>query len=316
MIENANHPNEVHLGSTPSSRPLIQDDMAWKRHKLRAIREAEAGSATSEIYSEIKPALGIPYVPTMIQVFASSPDFLRLFWERARPMLETREFFSAAERLGAEAYTRIHNYFNVPNLGAKVEAMQFSSGAQAELKKAVELYHYSYPVLLELSAALMQAFENPEAPARQGSGPAAHPSHAERPILVEEENAPPATRRIYEDIKRTLGTPYLHTCYIHFGRWPEFLEQYWEALKPVLNTALFEQNCRAMRDSALSLAGELPQPLQLSMAELEEAGVARDELSAIVQATESFLDSFSKQTLSVVFAKIGLEGGVRSTVAA
>lgn len=290
--------------------------MAWKRHKLQPVREAEADPATAEIYSEIKDALGIPYVPTMVQVFASSPEFLQLFWERAQPVTNTREFFAAAERLRAEAYTRMHNYFNVPDLHARLDAMQFSPGAQVEVKSAVELYQYSNPLLLELSATLVEAFEHPEARARQGSGPAVHPFNAERPVLVEERNAPPGTRRIYEEIKRTLGTQFLNTSYIHFGRWPDFLQEYWEAVKPVIATPLFEQNARALRDSALALAGELPQPLQLSIAELDEAGVGRDELNAVVQASDSFLDRQGRQTLIIAFAKIGLEGGVRAVVAA
>lgn len=289
--------------------------MAWKRHKLHTIREWEADTATQEIYSEVELALGIVYVPTMFQVFASFPDFFRLFWNRAHPVLETREFFSAAERLRAESYTRMHNYFNIPDLGWKVENMQFSSGAQLELRRAVELYHYSHPVVLQLCAALVQAFENPETAARHGTTPARHPSHPEKPVLVEEENAPPLTRRIYEDIKRTLGTPFLSTCYFNFGRWPEFLNEYWEALKPVLSSPLFEHHRRALRESALTYAAELPEPLQLSTSEMEEAGVRRDDLSAIVQTAEFFLDLLSKQTLAMAFAKIGLEGGVRSAVA-
>jgi hypothetical protein len=289
--------------------------MAWKRHKLHAIRDSEADDATHEIYSEIKAALGIPYVSTMFQVFASFPVFFLLFWERARPVAETAEFFSVAERLAAEAYTRMHNYFNIPDLAWKVEKMEFSAGAQGELKRAVELYHYSHPLLLELCAALMQAFENPEAAVREGT-PAQQPAPREKPILVEEEDAPPETRRIYEELKRTLGTPFLNTCYIHLGRWPDFLGEYWESLKPVLASPLFEQHYRALRESALALAAELPQPIQLSTSELEEAGMSHDDVSDIVQATDSFLDVLSKQTLNLEFAKIGLEGGVRSTVAA
>ena len=289
--------------------------MPWKRHKLHAIKDFDADEATHEIYSEIKTALGIPYVSTMFQVFASVPAFFQLFWERARPVVETGEFFSIAERLGAEAYTRMHNYFNIPDLAWKVEKMEFSAGAQGELKRAVELYHYSHPLLLELCAALTQAFENPEAPVREGT-PTQPPKPREKPILVEEEDAPPETRRIYEEIKRTLGTPFLNTCYIHLGRWPDFLGEYWEALKPVLISPLFEQHCRGLRESALSLAGELPQPIQLSTSDLEETGISRDDVSDIVQTTDSFLDVLSKQTLNLEFAKIGLEGGVRSTVAA
>lgn len=289
--------------------------MPWKRHKLHAVRASEADEETRAIFSEIREALGIPYVSTIFQVFASFPGFLPLFWDRLRPVVETSEFFSAAERLRAEAYTRMHNYFTIPDLAWKVQNLQFSAGAQGELKRAVELYHYSHPVLLELCAALMQAFENPEAAVREGT-PSEQPAHRERPVLVEEENAPPETRRIYEDIKRALGTPFFHTCYIHLGRWPEFLGEYWESLKPVIASLPFEQHSRGLRESALSLAAELPQPIQLSTSDLEEAGISRDDISAIVQTTNWFLELLSKQTLTTEFAKIGLEGGVRSTVAA
>ncbi|MGH9570173.1 MAG: halocarboxylic acid dehydrogenase DehI family protein, partial [Candidatus Angelobacter sp.] len=264
--------------------------MPWKRHKLRAIKESQADLATSEIYSEIKQALGIPHVNMIFQVLASFPKFLPLFWNAARPLIDTREFFSSADRLGAEAYTRMHNYFSIPDLRGKVEEMQFSSGAERELKDVVELYHYDYPVLLLLCAAQIQAFENPEASVRQATSPAGPPQLSDRAILVDEENAPAPTRKIYEDIKRTLGTPFLNTCYINFGRWPDFLREYWDQLKPVMATPQYQQHCSAIRDSALALASELPQPLQLSASEMEEAGIARDDLSTIVQTTESFRD--------------------------
>jgi hypothetical protein len=294
--------------------------MAWKRHKLHAIKETEADLSTSQIYFEIKEALGTPHVNTMFQVLASFPEYFSLFWERARPVVETEEFFAAAGRLRAEAYTRMHNYFAVPDLRRRAQELSFSTGAVDELQHVVELYSTNYPVLLLLCAAQAHAFENPETTAEGKSRPAEHDwagaSRAQRPIQVEEESAPPATRRVYDDIKRTMGTPFLGTCYLSLGRWPEFLEEYWTALKPVLATARFEQNCRALRESALALAAELPQTLHLSMTELEEAGIGRDDVNTIVQSVDSFLDLLNKQTLNLAFAKIGLEGGVQPAMAA
>jgi len=129
--------------------------------------------------------------------------------------------------------------------------------------------------------------------------------------------APPAaTRKIYEDIKRTLGAPFLNTVYLSLARWPDFLSAYWESLKPWLKTPLYEQNRLAMRDSALSLAAILPRPLELSTAQMEEAGVPKDDINGVVQLAESFLDLLSKQALNIAFAKIGLEDGETSEVAA
>lgn len=290
--------------------------MPWKKYQLRLVKEEEAEGETSRIYMEVKQLLGLPTVNKVFQSLASYPKFFSVFWEAADPMLRTNEFFSAANRLGAEAYTRVHNYFSVPDLRFKVEEMHFSSGAQEELRAEIELYHYNYPVLLLLCAALMQAFENPGIEPRSQATPALRREIPRRPILVEEERAPAPTRRIYDDVKRTLGAPFLNTCYLTFGRWPDFLREYWNALKPVITGPIYEQHRRAIQESALSLAAELPEPLQLSQHEMTEAGVRESELAAIVQFTDSFIHLLSKQVLNLAFAKIGLEGGVRSTAAA
>jgi Halocarboxylic acid dehydrogenase DehI len=290
--------------------------MAWKRQKLRLVPELEAGAEVQEIYAEIKHALGLPYINPMFQALAGYPEYFRVFWKAVRPDLETREFFSLSRRLAAEAYTRVHNYFNVPDLGRKVREMDFSPGAQEELRDVIDLYLYNNSVLLVIAAAQMQGFENPSASPRPASIPAEHPTHPERPVLVDERNAPPETRRIYEDIKKTMGSPFLNTSYINFGRWPDFLREYWGALKPVMLSPIYEQNRNAIRNSALSLATELPRPLQLSPIELEEAGVSQGDLDAVMHITEFFLELLSKQLLNISFAKIALEGGVHTTVAA
>jgi halocarboxylic acid dehydrogenase DehI len=290
--------------------------MSWKKHKLRLVKEGEAQGRTAEIYDEIRETMGTPAVNMMFQAFASLPEFFELFWKSAKPTLETQEFFSFSERLGAEAYTRVHNYFPVPDLRTKIAEMRFSPGAQSEILQVVDLYHYNYAVLLLLSGALEQAFENPGSAHSQGTRPALHPMFTARPILVDEEVAPAPTRKVYDEIKRTLGTPFLNTCFLNFGRWPDFLKTYWDCLKPILKTPLYEQHRLAMRESALTFATELPEPLQLSPAQMEDAGVPVDDVNAVVQMTDLFLNLLSKQVLNMAFAKIGLEDGIRSRLAA
>jgi Halocarboxylic acid dehydrogenase DehI len=290
--------------------------MVWKRQKLRLVPESEAHGDVQQIYFEIKEALGLPYVNPMFQAMGAYPEFFRIFWNALRSDLETREFFSLAQRIAAESYTRVHNYLNVPDLSRRIEEMGFSPGAQEELRDVIDLYLYNNSVLLLIAAAEMQGFENPSASSRPGSAPAEHPSHPERPILVDERNAPPETRRIYDDIKKTMGSPFLNTSYINFGRFPDFLREYWTALKPVMLSPIYEQNRMAIHQSALTLASDLPRPMQLSPTQLEEAGVSASDLSDIIQITEFFLTQLSKQLLNIAFAKISLEGGVHSTVAA
>lgn len=290
--------------------------MNWKKHKLLLLSEAAARGHTAEIYDEIKEALGIPRVNMMFQVLASFPEFFDLFWRALKPVVETQEFFSFSNRLSAEAYTRMHNYFPVPDLQRKLKELEFSPGAQNELHQVAELYHYNYSILLLVNAALVQAFDNPGKPQGRGATPAYHPVFAAKPILVEEEAAPAPTRKIYDDIKRTMNTPFLNTSYLNFGRWPDFLQAYWESLKPLVRTPLYEQHRLAMRESALAFASELPEPLQLSAEQLEDAGVPERDVNTVIQLADLFLELLSKQILNTAFAKIGLEDGARTTLAA
>lgn len=280
------------------------------------MREQDAEGRTREIFAGIKQSLGVPYVSTLFQALASFPRFFDLFWKSAETVVSTREFFRHSECLGAEAYTRVHNYFSVPSL--RTAALENGPGLedQTGLQQIVDFYQYSSPMLLLLTAALLQEFESPGS-SKQHSTPADPPAtFSGMQFLIDEDAASAAGQRILEDIKRTLDIPFLSTCYLNLGQWPGFLKLYWESLKPTLRTAPYEHHRLAIRESALLLAAELPQPLQLSMAEMEEEGVNLNNLYSIVQLTELFLDVLSGEVINMAFAKIGLEDGSRERAAA
>src|SRR4051794_11477883 len=117
--------------------------MVWKRQKLRLVPESEAEGEVLEIYQEIKHALGLPYINPMFQALGAFPEFFRVFWNVLHPDLDTQEFFSLAQRIAAESYTRVHNYLNVPNLRRRLEELEFSQGAQEELRDVIDLYLYN-----------------------------------------------------------------------------------------------------------------------------------------------------------------------------
>lgn len=290
--------------------------MPWNRNKLNMVSETDAKGETARIFADLKETLGIPHVSMVFRVLASLPRFFPLFWKAARPMLQTGEFFSSAEQIRADAHHRMQTRFTVPNLRGKLMEMGFSTGAQEEVKDVVELYEYVNPVLLLNLAALMEGMEHPAGPPRHGNLPAQHPSHPGRPILVDERVAPEPTRKLYDDIKQTMGTPYLNTSYITFGRWPDFLREYWNSLKPIIGSANYEEQRVALRDFALSAARDLPEAIHLSPVDLRRAGISEDEQNMALQATHFFLNLLSKQVLNIAFARVGLEGGAASAFAA
>jgi hypothetical protein len=284
--------------------------MPWRKgNKLKLVGEGEAPERTREIYDETKQALGVPHVNVIFQAFAAYPIFFDLHWRTFRPLLETQEFFDLAERLRGHAYTRVHTYFAVPDFCAQVDELRFSPGAKDELTRVVELFHYNNPPLLLIAAAQLQAFDNPVGEDREARRPARHPMFSERPILVEEDTAGPNIRKIYDDIKRTLGLPFVNTDYRAFARWPDFLLAYWEVLRKAVQSPLYNESMYVTRDTAWSLVREFPLPVELTVSQLNEAGMADEEISSLVRLTELFVNALSGLVLNLAMAKIGMEGG-------
>ncbi|HWR37286.1 MAG TPA: halocarboxylic acid dehydrogenase DehI family protein [Clostridia bacterium] len=284
--------------------------MSWKKgNRLSMVRESEARGRVREIYDEFKHALGVPHVNVVIQVYAAFPTFLDLFWRTTKPVAETQGFFDFAERLRADAYTRIHNYFDVPDLCERTADMKFSTGAQQELAEVIELFQYNNPLLLLLAAAQMQSFDGPIGDANAVRKPARHPVFQNKPILIEEDQQPAPVRKICDEMKRAFGMPVVNTDYQALARWPDFLRTYWEVLKPTSESPLFQQCRYSIRESAFSLSRDLPGPIELTVAQLSEAGMDDDDLASLVRITELFVGGLSGLVLNIAIAKIGMEGG-------
>ncbi|HWC17769.1 MAG TPA: halocarboxylic acid dehydrogenase DehI family protein [Terriglobales bacterium] len=287
-----------------------------RKRRLPLVREAEASGRTLEIYKEIKASLGVPQVNVIFQALGAYPAFLDLMWQSMQPAMGTQEFFRSAERLRGEAYTRTHNYFSIPDLCDSIRQVHFSTGAQHELTEVVELFHYNNSLLLLIAAVLLQAFEDGPAQRRTAEVDAEHPVFTHAPITISEESAPPPIRRIYDDIKRTLGVSVINTDYQAFARFPDFLTMYWNALKPAISSPLYGENRHALRESAMSLATDLPNAPQLTVEHMQDAGLSTEEITAAIHITEEFLELLSGLVMNVAFARIALEGGNKKSTQA
>lgn len=285
---------------------LIQQYMPWRKGlRLPLVGEDEARGRTQQIYDETKQSLGVPQVSVMFQALAAYPKFLDVFWRAVRPAVETRQFFRLGDRLRADAYTRIHNYFQVPDLRTRLAA----DGERQELSQTVELFHYVDPLLLLLSAAVTQAFARAVGQSVRENTKPEHPVFTDCPPLIAEESAPSQIKAVYEDIKRTLDVPVVSTAYLALGRFPGFLESFWRVLKPIAQSALYTQSHAGVRETAWSLVREFPVRVELTSDYLSEAGVPDEDVAAVARMTELFVESLSRTVLNVSLAKIGLEGG-------
>jgi hypothetical protein len=289
--------------------------MTWKKgNRLPMVSEAQADGRTREIYAEIREALGLPHVNVLFQVYGGYPEFLAAFWQALKPVMTSGQFFEVGERLRAYAYTFMHNYFEVPDLCKEMTAMNFSEGAREELTEVADMFLYANPLMLLITVTLIQALEGPVGAAVEAT-PAEHPVYTRRPVLVDEEAAPVTIKKIYEDMKHVTDMAIVNSDFRAFARWPDFLKALWDTSKVLLDSPVYQQGLNGVRETAWGLARELPGPVELSAATLQEAGVEEEEISSIVRITEMFARGLSRMTLNVSVAKIGLEGGNRTSAA-
>ncbi len=284
--------------------------MAWKRGKrLCPIPELQASGEVASIYSEIRAGLGISFVPMAYQLLASEPTFLKEHWHAVASLLETKAFRGCTDRLRADAYTRVHSYFKVPDLQQQLNELSFSDGAKEELSYVVDLFHYLNPALLLIFAVQAQAFEGPVGSAETKREPPNPIMFKHTPCFTEEDAATASTRRWFDEARQITGIPVLSSDIRALARWPEFLDLYWETIRSLVRSPIFSECQRAIEDTAASLSRELPGPIELTFNQLADAGLAEDEISAVVKTIDHMVHGFALLSLNISVAKIGLERG-------
>jgi len=282
--------------------------MPWRKgNRLKRLSEAEAQGRVKEIYGETKQVLGLPCVDFVFQAFGLYPRFLDLHWRALKPIVESQQFFDLAERLRADAYTRANSYFRLSDLCAGINQLKLAPDARQELTRVIDLCHYGRALLLLTMAAQYQAFESSVGQDGVPHAPASHPAFAEPPVLVDEQTAPLSTRRIFDELKRNLDLPFVPGEYRAFARWPDFLKLYWQALKSIAQSPVYEGCQHALRETAFTLTWEFPRPVQLTIPDLSEAGINDSDLTSIVRITELLVRSLSASVLNIAIATIGME---------
>jgi hypothetical protein len=283
--------------------------MPHRSSNLKLAPETPDDARVSSLFAEIKNSLGVPYVGLLFRAYGMHPAFLELIWQQIRPAVADAQFFAMSDRLRASAYTRVYSYFSVPDFCARGREMRLSSGALEELRSTVDLIYYHNSLQLLLAAVALQAFDRPVGRASPSPQAADHPVFAARPVLIDEAAATPRILNIYDEIKRVLGAPIVNTDFRAFARFPEFLEEYWAVLRPMIASPMFSESQFGMQDTALASARDFPAPVDLRKERLENAGVDDDAIAAVIRATELFVKIFSSGLLNLAIAKIGFDGG-------
>jgi hypothetical protein len=282
----------------------------WKKGQaLRLVPLSLATGRVLEIYREMQQLLGVPHISSFFQFLGSRPRFLDHFWISVRPVVQSQAFCFCSSRLRAAAYTRVHTYFQVPDLKSEAARQQFSPAASEELKECIDLFCYSVPASFLLASFLSEAFEGPTGREEVARTAAPAPKSYRPLVMVDEDVAGPTVQAIYADIRSATNAEVTHTMYQAMARWPGFLQSYWNAVKPIAVSDLFHYCQSSMREEAQTLVSELPGPVEFDATELSELGMNQSEAGSLISITDMFARSLAASLLNVCVARIALEGG-------
>jgi hypothetical protein len=284
--------------------------MPWKKgNRFHPVSEQDASPEILSIYAEIQAKLGVRHINVLFQVYASYPGFLGLHWKLFRPVVESGEFFKIADRLRADAYTRAHNYFEIANLRPQLDALHFSESARLELGSIVDLFVYNDPLLLLITAAQQQAFDGAIGTGRSATLPPAPANFDTRPVLIDEESAEIDVRHVFDEIRQLYKFPVVSHDFRALARFPDFLRIYWEFLRPLLASPLYQECQYGIHESAWTLARELPGTLEMTLEQMIAVGMSEVDVASVVRLTQAFTRGLSSSLLNISIAKIGIEGG-------
>lgn len=286
----------------------IEDHMRWKRgSRLKLVSEAEAPSRTREIFGELRECLGLPVVPKLYQAYAAFPKFLELHWRAFRPAFESRQFLLLGARMAAESYTRAHNYFDIPSMSGWHTTSDIST--TLSISQVLDYYQYLDPLLLLITATQMQAFEGPVGRAHSNPETAAHPEFPVAPCLLQDDQASAGLQRSWAERRRVLELAFISDEHRALACWPEFYQEYWATLKELLLSPVFADCQYRLADSALNMVAELPVRVETSVAQLLDAGLTEEQLTAVARLNDSFVQALTGLVLDITFARIGVEKG-------
>lgn len=256
--------------------------------KPTPIAEWAAEGRMEQTYHEIRQTLRVTGVNLNFRTWATFGEFLPEMWEAFRANAGTRGFDEAANRLRAEAASAASG-FGPPAIRKQVtlgESQAYQIGA------ALDLYHHVNPKLLLLTAAVRCILDG-ETIVGTGTGTERLLGGAPlRMAPMEMESDDPddqQVKKIFDDIKETLQLPSINSDYRTLALWPDYLAAAWNRLKPLTQQPGYRSAADALRETARSLARQLPHRFTLDRARLEKDGVDVSEVAATTARFEQLL---------------------------
>ena len=279
---------------------------------VRPVPEHRADQALSEIYRDLKATFGVPWVGVITQAVAYYQPFFAEAWRRFSPSAKTHFFERASDEIRLRSWEHMAQSFVIDGQANQLRAMGYSEREIAQINAVLDIFDYGNPKYLIFATAIKEglltgrSFGGSAKDARDSLPRSPICQIDPIPVMLEEHHARGALCDVYADIKRTLQLPFINSDYKAMARWPSYLEQAWAALKPCIDTQLYQAARLDIHQQALAAVDGLPIAYRMSQADALQAGLTDAEIDELIRAISLFQWLLSGLVLNVTHFKLAM----------
>lgn len=256
--------------------------------RIHPVAEYAATGELADIYERTKTGFGVPWMGVVAMAFAHYPTFFGTLWSGLEPLAGSREFVEACGALRACAEEAALQLEPSPLVGDLAD-LGYAKREVEEIRALNEVFsHGNMPYLMIATAArlLLEGHALGDGGSTTPFEGRHGPSNENRLSLMEAHHVDAPTAALYEDIKATLGLPFVNTDYRAFARWPSYFSLAWRDLAKKVPTDAYEAQLAEVHGFAVEQMRALPNPGDLTSEKLIKAAQqdgAADEITEVVR---------------------------------
>ena len=275
------------MNDIPRALPRAMPDPIPAIHPLP---EYLAGGATKDRYEDMKSVLQVPWMGVITMAYAHYPSFFDAFWEGLRDLCRSAAYVECSRSLRQFTEAEVAA-LDPPPIAKRLGALGYAPREVEQIADMIEVFshgNFAYLPMAAIVSVLLHGGEiegGSNAPAFEGRHA---PDSAVPFLLMEAHHADAPTKALYDDIKQTLGLPFVNTDYRALARWPSYFALAWGDLKPHACTEVHEAIAQGLHERALDFARDLPNPANLTSEALIEAAKRDAPLAEIIEVTKLF----------------------------
>ena len=259
--------------------------------KLNPVPEFAADEDLKVRYEEMKSALQVPWMGVVTMAYAHYRNFYDELWRGLKPLCESSDFVEATRSLRLFVEEEVASLAPQPIRG-RLSELGYGPREMDAIKDMVEVFshgNFPYLIIATITRMLLEGNELSGAKKAVESFSGRHAPDVTVPfVLMEMHHAGQPTKTVYEDIKTTIGLPFVNTDYRAFARWPSYFSMAWNDLRPHINTPQYDQLVKLVHEQAKSVVDALPNPGGLLSSSLRNAAQTDAPLDEVLGVAQLF----------------------------